>query len=126
MEEKFGELGELERVMIVTHPSTKDSRGFGFVTFKDAEAAKQGLEKYNNTELYGNQMRIEFAKRSEPRRKTPGRYLGSSRNVQPSQSSRYSRPYDRYDRNERSDRYDRYDRHDRHERHNRDYDRPRR
>lgn len=99
LEEKFGEIGETDRIVIVKHPHTKESRCFGFVNFKEADKAKEAFEKLNNYELHGSQIKIEFAKRGEPRRKTPGRYLGSSRDVRPSNGSRYSRSSNRdYDR----------------------------
>lgn len=99
LEEKFGEIGELERVMIVKHPYTKESRGFAFINYKDPEKIKEAIEKFNNLDMQGSAIKVEFAKRSEPRRKTPGNYFGKDRDSRPSHGSRHSRPDDRdYDR----------------------------
>lgn len=100
LEEMFGEIGEVDRIMIVKHPYTKESRGFAFINFKSADKAKDALEKLSGQELYGNQLKIEFAKRNQPRKKTPGKYLGTGRDTtRPSYNSRYSRPEERdYDR----------------------------
>jgi len=67
LEDKFGALGELERVTVVKHPHTRESRGFAFVYFKSPAKAREALDRMQGDEMYGNNMKIELAKRSEPR-----------------------------------------------------------
>jgi RNA recognition motif-containing protein len=43
-------------------PQTKESRGFGFVTFKEVEAATQCTQALNQTDLKGKTMRIELVR----------------------------------------------------------------
>lgn len=132
LEDKFGEIGELERVMIVKNPYTKESRGFAFINFKAPEKAQEAIDKLNGEELLGNQLKIELAKRTEPRTKTPGKFMGPGRDGRdgngrdgnygrdgrPSYNSRYGRSDNRgYDRSDNRG-YDRPD--------SRGYDRPRR
>lgn len=38
-----------------------EGKGFGFLTFADAESANQAKEEMNNQELRGRQMKIDFA-----------------------------------------------------------------
>ncbi|MDD9897699.1 MAG: RNA-binding protein [Candidatus Melainabacteria bacterium] len=38
-----------------------EGKGFGFVTFADADSANQAKEEMNNQELRGRQMKIDFA-----------------------------------------------------------------
>lgn len=111
MEDKFGEMGVLDRVIIVRNPYTKESRGFGFINFKVPEQAQAALQKFNNQDLFGTQMKIELAKRTEPRKKTPGKFMGTgregderggrdnrgrdNRDSRPGYGPRYGRPGDR-------------------------------
>jgi heterogeneous nuclear ribonucleoprotein A1/A3 len=56
--EKFGEVLEAK---VVTDRETGRSRGFGFVTFAEAEAAEQAVQALNNSELDGRTIRVDEA-----------------------------------------------------------------
>ena len=56
----FSEYGEVEEAKVVTDRDTGRSRGFGFVTFTEAENAKAAMA-LNNTELDGRTIRVDFA-----------------------------------------------------------------
>ncbi len=62
--EYFSQFYPLKHATIVTDPKTKASRGYGFVTFADADDAKEATEKLNNTVLGGRRLRLDLA---EPR-----------------------------------------------------------
>lgn len=55
---------------------TRESRGFAFVTFEDNRDAADAVKDLNGREFQGRAIRVEIARRSKPRQKTPGQYLG--------------------------------------------------
>ena len=110
---------------ILRDPQDNMCRGYGFITFKNAEDAQKALEDLNNTEFEGQKINIEISKRSNPRPKTPGIYRGRSKDGRDrgrrsgfdSRPSRYDdrrgdRRDDRYRRERFDDRYRRSDRRD--------------
>lgn len=78
-EEKFAECGDIERVKIPKDPTSGQSRGFGFITFKKSESAQQALEKFNNYTFEGQVLEVQISKREQPRPNTPGKYMGPGR-----------------------------------------------
>ncbi len=46
------------------------------MNYNDSKSANQASEKLNMTEFRGNKIKVEISKRSRPRPKTPGKYLG--------------------------------------------------
>ena len=57
----FAGAGEVVSVQIVTDKFTNKSRGFGFVTFADAESAAKAREELNNSDLDGRSIRVDTA-----------------------------------------------------------------
>lgn len=53
--------GSVTSIRIVTHRDTGVSRGFGFATFKDEEAAKKAIEGMNNTVFDGRRIGVKEA-----------------------------------------------------------------
>ena len=49
-------------VVITTDRETGKSRGFGFVTFDEADAAKNAMDELNESEINGRTIYIDFAK----------------------------------------------------------------
>ena len=62
-----GSYGELEEVRIITDRDTGRSRGFGFVTFVDEEAAAKCKEELDGTELDGRNIRVDYPRERENR-----------------------------------------------------------
>ena len=56
--EKFGPVTEAK---VITDRDTGRSRGFGFVTFEDDEAADKAIAALNGTELDGRAIRVDVA-----------------------------------------------------------------
>lgn len=62
--EHFSQSYPLKHATVVTDPKTKISKGYGFVTFADAEDAQNAAVELNNSLLDGHKIKIEVA---EPR-----------------------------------------------------------
>lgn len=62
--EKFGNISD---AVVVTDRDTGRSRGFGFVTFDDAAAAKKAIEEMNGASLDGRTLNVNEAQERAPR-----------------------------------------------------------
>ena len=65
LEELFATAGTVESATVVSDRDTGRSRGFGFVTFEDDEAADQAVAALNGTELDGRTIRVDVAQAKE-------------------------------------------------------------
>jgi nucleolar protein 4 len=59
--EYFSENFPIKHALVVLDKETKESKGYGFVTFADAEDAVRAKEELDKTELRGKRMKIELA-----------------------------------------------------------------
>ncbi|OAP60986.1 hypothetical protein AYL99_05990 [Fonsecaea erecta] len=59
--EYFSQSFPLKHATVVLDPQTKISRGFGFVTFADAEDAQAAVAQFNNSVLDGRKIKVELA-----------------------------------------------------------------
>ncbi|KAI1616018.1 hypothetical protein EDD36DRAFT_378441 [Exophiala viscosa] len=59
--EHFSQSFPLKHALVVVDPQTKLSKGFGFVTFADAEDAQAAIEQFNNSALDGRKIKVELA-----------------------------------------------------------------
>ena len=57
----FGAFGDLVEAKVITDRETGRSRGFGFVTFEEADSAAKALENLNGSELDGRTIRVDHA-----------------------------------------------------------------
>ena len=57
----FGAHGEISEAVVISDRDTGRSRGFGFVTFEDDEAADKAVAALNGTELDGRTIRVDVA-----------------------------------------------------------------
>ncbi|KAJ3116161.1 hypothetical protein HDU96_010270 [Phlyctochytrium bullatum] len=57
----FEGCGEVTQAMVVMDRETGRSRGFGFVTFSEADHAARAVEEMNQTELDGRNVRVDIA-----------------------------------------------------------------
>jgi nucleolar protein 4 len=71
--ELFYQSYPLKHATVVIDPVTKQSKGYGFVTFADAEDAQRALDEFNGQSFKGRKMKIEIA---EPRSREKGAKLG--------------------------------------------------
>lgn len=68
--EAFAAFGDVQEAKVITERDTGRSRGFGFVTFGDDEAAETAMSALNGTELDGRPLRVDVAQ--ERRRESYG------------------------------------------------------
>ncbi|XP_053324354.1 probable RNA-binding protein 23 isoform X4 [Spea bombifrons] len=54
----FEPFGKIENIQLLKEPDTGRSKGFGFITFADAECARRALEQLNGFELAGRPMKV--------------------------------------------------------------------
>jgi RNA recognition motif-containing protein len=57
----FSPHGEISEAIVISDRETGRSRGFGFVTFEDDEAADKAIAALNGTELDGRSIRVDVA-----------------------------------------------------------------
>jgi nucleolar protein 4 len=57
----FSESYPIKHAVAVLDPASQQCKGFGFVTFADAEDAQRALEELNGSELKGKKIRVEYA-----------------------------------------------------------------
>ncbi|EON61123.1 hypothetical protein W97_00334 [Coniosporium apollinis CBS 100218] len=62
--ELFSQSYPIKHAVAVTDPATKQCKGYGFVTFADAEDAQRAQEEFDSSVLQGRKIRVEVA---EPR-----------------------------------------------------------
>ncbi|XP_059091370.1 RNA-binding protein Musashi homolog Rbp6-like isoform X2 [Tigriopus californicus] len=68
LKEYFGKYGDISEVMVMKDPSTRRSRGFGFVTFSDANSVDQVLA-HGPHDLDGKKIdpKVAFPRRTHPK-----------------------------------------------------------
>ncbi|KAF2143609.1 uncharacterized protein K452DRAFT_267824 [Aplosporella prunicola CBS 121167] len=64
--EHFSQSFPIKHAVVVTDKETKLCKGYGFVTFADAEDAARAKEEFNGSEIQGRKMRVDIA---EPRQR---------------------------------------------------------
>ena len=72
----FERFGSLTEVKVILDRDTGRSRGFGFVTFDDPQAAQQAAEEMDGAELDGRNLRVNEAADRPPRRSGGGGFDG--------------------------------------------------
>jgi len=64
----FSPFGEITEAVVITDRNSDRSRGFGFVTFEDDEAADKAVAELNGTDLDGRTIRVDVAQAKERNR----------------------------------------------------------
>jgi nucleolar protein 4 len=59
--ELFSQSFPLKHATVVLDPVTKQSKGYGFVTFADAEDAQRAMDEFNGQAFQGRKMKVEIA-----------------------------------------------------------------
>ncbi|HEY8431185.1 MAG TPA: RNA-binding protein [Sandaracinaceae bacterium] len=75
LREAFERFGEVLEAKVVTDRETGRSRGFGFVTFADGQAAGEAIAEMDGTELDGRSINVNEARERAPR--NGGGYRGA-------------------------------------------------
>lgn len=57
----FEQFGEVSEAIVIRDRMSGRSRGFGFVTFEDSDAAERAVAELNNTELDGRPIKVDVA-----------------------------------------------------------------
>lgn len=65
LEKLFSHFGEVNRAFIVKDKRTRKSRGFGFVELNDEQAAKDAIERLNNSKFMDRVLVVNEAKPKE-------------------------------------------------------------
>lgn len=87
--EYFSQSYPVRHATVVVDPATKQSRGYGFVTFADAEDAEKAKEEFNSSIFEGRKIKVEVA---EPRhRDVEGQEVHGHKNSQPSAAAAEAR-----------------------------------
>nr|XP_033810065.1 cold-inducible RNA-binding protein-like isoform X2 [Geotrypetes seraphini] len=76
LQQVFCKYGQISEVVVVKDRETQKSRGFGFVTYENADDAKDALMAMNGKTLDGRQIRVDQAGQSSDNRSRS--YRGSS------------------------------------------------
>lgn len=75
----FSQSLPVKHAVVVTDAATKECKGYGFVSFADAEDAQRALEEFNGSLLHGSKIRVELAEaRQRTDDGTPGQKPASA------------------------------------------------
>ena len=61
LQQAFAACGTVAEAKVITDRETGRSRGFGFVTFEDAQSASRAVEELNGSTLEGRTIRVDTA-----------------------------------------------------------------
>ena len=61
LRQAFERFGEIVEAKVITDRDTGRSRGFGFVTFDDADAAQNAVGEMDGAELDGRRIKVDVA-----------------------------------------------------------------
>ncbi len=67
LEEAFAQYGAIEEAVVIKERGTNRSKGFGFVTFEQEDAAEAAIEEMNGKELDGRPINVNEARPMQPR-----------------------------------------------------------
>ena len=76
LESLFAEMGELSDVFLPVDRATGRPRGFAFIEFVDTAAAKAAIERFNDYDLGGRNLRVNEAE-ERPQRQRPSSFSNS-------------------------------------------------
>jgi len=68
LKELFSSYGEVGEVTVIKDKFSGRSKGFGFVTLEDDEAAKKAIEEMNDKDIEGRKLKVNEAKPMDPDR----------------------------------------------------------
>ena len=68
LKELFSKFGEIEEATVISDKFSGRSKGFGFVTFKDATSAKKAISEMNEQKVEDRELKVNEAKPMDPDR----------------------------------------------------------
>jgi RNA recognition motif-containing protein len=80
LRELFASYGEIEEATVISDKFSGRSKGFGFVTFKEADGGKKAISEMNDKDVEGRKLKVNEAKPMDPdrpRRSGGGRDFGN-------------------------------------------------
>jgi len=89
LREIFASYGEIEEANVIKNNFSGRSKGFGFVTFKNAESAKKAISEMNEKEVEGRKLTVNEAKPMDPDRPKKSFDRGGDRGPRRNFSRRY-------------------------------------
>lgn len=82
LNEIFSAFGEIEEAIVIQNKFSGRSKGFGFVTFKDAESAKKAISELNDKEIEGRKLKVNEARPMEEKSSRPRKNFDRERRFQ--------------------------------------------
>ncbi|KAI8611298.1 hypothetical protein BC830DRAFT_1141774 [Chytriomyces sp. MP71] len=76
LDKLFGEFGRIDEISILFDKQTGKSRGFGFITFDNLDAAAKARDAMNGYEYNERRMRVDYSLTKKGHESTPGQYMG--------------------------------------------------
>ncbi len=76
----FAQAGVIKEITMITDRDTRRPKGFGFVEMTTQVEAQKAIEMFNEHELDGRRLTVNFARPKEERGGSRGGYGGGSRN----------------------------------------------
>ena len=76
LEKTFTMFGEIDQVLLIRNRETGESRGFGFISFRDHSSAEDAIRRMNGVEIMGHCVTVKRATASEDRQRGGGRGRG--------------------------------------------------
>ena len=73
----FATYGEVEEATLIKDKFSGRSKGFGFVTMSDEEAAKKAISEMDGKDVGGRELKVSEAKPMDPDRKPQRRTFNS-------------------------------------------------
>jgi len=67
LRQSFEQFGEVEDAVVISDRDTGRSRGFGFITFSDDDAAREAVSQMDGTMLDGRNIKVNEARERAPR-----------------------------------------------------------
>lgn len=63
----FASYGDIEDAIVITDKMTRRSKGFGFITFANAEVAAKAAGEMNGKDIDGRKLVVNIARPMKPR-----------------------------------------------------------
>lgn len=72
LEKTFTMFGEIDQVLLIRNRESGESKGFGFISFRDHTAAEDAIRRMNGVEIMGHCVTVKQATASEDRQRGGG------------------------------------------------------